>query len=165
MNFNDFQSIKMAGFRGFITVQELWDDFSDIPKERGVYLVINPNHNNTKFIQPGSGGFFKSKDPNLAIVDLQENYIPGAQVVYIGKAGSLTGKATLHSRIIQYLRFGQGKNVGHYGGRLIWQIKNHQELLFCWKRTPQEDPREVEKILLQEFYQQYGSFPFANLMR
>lgn len=163
MTFNNKNSLVENGFEGFLSVQDLWVDRSAIPKVRGVYLVIDPNFQDTQFIDPGVGGFFKGKDPNVDIEVLKSNVVSGAEVVYIGKAGSPTGKATLYSRLGQYLRFGQTKNVGHYGGRFIWQIKKHEELVFCWKTVENGDPREVEKSLLSDFQNQYGKRPLANL--
>jgi len=163
MDFSDFSSISKNGFTGFFTVRDLWADSSQIPKDRGVYLVLNPEHENCKFMLPGVGGFFKGKNPNVSIQELESNHAPGSIVAYIGKAGSLTGKATLQSRLRQYLKFGQGKNIGHWGGRYIWQIKNHQDLVFCWKPTPDQDPRESEKSMISEFSTMYGQRPFANL--
>lgn len=163
MDFNDINSIKRNGFIGFRTVHELWSDKSCIPKIKGAYLVINPTSEKVEFINPGVGGFFKGKDPNVSISVLKSNHVENSQVVYIGKAGSPTGTATLNSRLGQYLRFGETKNVGHWGGRLIWQLKNHSELIFCWKPTPNDDPREIEKQLLNEYIKQFGVRPFANL--
>jgi hypothetical protein len=163
MNFYTKKEIEESGFRGFKTVSELWTNKSSIPKVRGVYLVLNPSYENPEFINPGVGGFFKGKDPNVSIKDLKENYVSNSLVVYIGKAGSSTSQATLHSRLGQYLRFGQTKNVGHWGGRLIWQLKNHAGLEICWKITVNDEPRDVEKQLLNEYIKQFGKRPFANL--
>lgn len=165
MDFNSKNSIKENGFYGFKTVQELWENHSVIPKKKGVYLVINPTFEQTEFINPGVGGFFKGKDPNVSFDELSKNHVENSQVVYIGKAGSLTGNATLKSRLWQFLRFGQTQDVGHWGGRLIWQLKNHPNLVFAWKDTPQTDPRSVEKELIQLFINQFGNLPFANLRR
>ena len=164
MNFNNIESIKDEGFSGFKPVKDLWINKSCIPKEMGVYFVINPYCLNTRFINPGVGGFFKGKDPNVTEKILLENHVEGALVVYIGKAGSPTGSATLNSRLGQYLRFGQTKNVGHWGGRYIWQLKNHAELIFCWKPTPNDDPRAVELYYINLFKAQFGKLPFANLL-
>lgn len=164
MDFSKISKNEKSGFSGFKTVQELWKDKSCIPKIRGVYLVINPKFNNPKFIYPGVGGFFKGKNPNVPIDKLKFNLVLNSQVVYIGKAGSPTGQATLNSRLGQYLRFGQTKNVGHWGGRYIWQFKNHSDLIFCWKPTPKSDPREIEKLLLQNYINEFGRRPFANLI-
>ena len=163
MNFNDINNIKRNVFIGFRTVHELWCDKSCIPKIKGVYLVINPISDKIEFINPGVGGFFKGKDPNVSIAELKSNHVENSQVVYIGKAGNPSGKATLNSRLGQYLRFGETKNVGHWGGRLIWQLQNHSGLIVCWKSTPKENPRDVEKQLLLEYFEQFGTRPFANL--
>ncbi len=163
MNFNDRTEIEKNGFKGFIPVSELWIDKSPIPKIKGVYLIIDPNFKKTEFLSTGVGGFFKGKDPNVSIPELKSNLITNSQVVYIGKAGSPTGQATLNSRLGQYLRFGQTKNVGHWGGRYIWQIKKHSDLIFCWKPTPKDDPREIEKQLLSQYIKNFGGRPFANL--
>ena len=60
------------------------------------------------------------------------------------------------------MRFGQGKDVGHKGGRYIWQIPNSENLVVCWKPT-QEDSRTVEAELIQQFVAEFGKRPFANL--
>lgn len=161
--FNNIESLKEADFTGFKTVEELWNNRSDIPKEKGVYVVINPDFQKPEFINPGVGGFFKNRNPNVSIEELQRNLVQDSPVVYIGKAGSSAGNATLHSRIGQYLQFGRGKKVGHWGGRLIWQFKNHRDLIFCWKLTPENDPRKIEMSLIDEYRRQYGKLPFANL--
>lgn len=163
MDYNNIDKIKNNGFMGFKSVRELWSDRKDIPKVPGVYLVMNPQYDAPEYINPGVGGFFKGRNPNLPIADLEKNHVKYSQVIYIGKAGGSTGKATLHSRIGQYLRFGKTKNVGHWGGRLIWQLRNHPDLIFCWQPTPKDDPREVEKRLLADYINQFGQRPFANL--
>lgn len=163
MNFNDEKDIRKHGFKGFKTINELWNDKSVIPKVKGVYLVINPDLDKTEFISPGVGGFFKGEDPNVSKEELKKNFVPNSKVVYIGKAGSPSNKATLQSRLDQYLKFGQTKNIGHKGGRYIWQLKNHADLVICWKETPEEDPREIEKSLLKDYSDQFGKRPFANL--
>lgn len=164
MDFSNFRDIEEHGYTGFVMVESLWNDKTCIPKTKGVYLVLDPN-GKSDFINPGVGGFFKGKDPNVSLSELNENWVPDSVVVYIGKAGGPTSKATLYSRLGQYLRFGQGKNVGHWGGRLIWQLKTHRDLLLCWKPTPDDDPREVEKLLIDHYEKQYGKQPFANLVR
>lgn len=163
IDLNSINSLKENGFTGFNTVKELWKDRSDIPKGKGVYLVLNPEPNKKEFIFPGVGGFFKGRNPNVSIEILNQEFNPGSLIVYIGKAGSHTGSATLYSRLRQYLRFGQGKKVGHWGGRYIWQLKNYPELIFCWKPTPIDDPRAVEKELIQIYISELNSRPFANL--
>ena len=163
INFNNLSEIKQAGFEGFKTKQELFTDASCIPKIKGVYIVIHPNCK-PSYLQIGTGGFFKRKNPNISIESLQKNWVDKANIIYIGKAGANNGNATLHSRLNQYLKFGQGKNIGHWGGRLIWQLKNSSALIVCWKKLPTEEPREVEAALIQSFIKQFGKRPFANLV-
>ena len=164
IDFNNIASLKQNGFTGFKTVKELWEDRTDIPREKGVYLILNPAYKNTEFISPGVGGFFKGKNPNVLPEELKRNLVPDSLTVYIGKAGSPTGSATLFSRLGQYLKFGQGKKVGHWGGRYIWQLKNHEDLIFCWKPTPDDDPRAVEIKLIKSYQDSFGMRPFANLV-
>jgi hypothetical protein len=59
--------------------------------------------------------------------------------------------------------FGNGKPVGHWGGRYLWQLKNSANLVLCWKATPHSDPGEVEHELIRSFIAHYGALPFANL--
>lgn len=157
------EDLEQAGFKGFNTVESLWDNSSYIPKERGVYLVLRVSDTPCKYLVPGTGGFFKNKNPNIELKELENNWVHNAKVVYIGKAGSLEGSATLHSRLNQYLKFGKGKNIGHWGGRLIWQLKDSSELVICWKPLPSEDPRSAEKELIKAFVMKHGKRPFANL--
>ncbi|NMH26249.1 hypothetical protein [Flavobacterium solisilvae] len=154
---------KKLGFQGFLTIEELQRNSSVIPKSMGIYYVLNLKRGKQRFLNIGTGGFFKDKNPNVSILELEQNWIENTEIIYIGKAGSLDGSATLQSRLKQYLNFGLGKKVGHWGGRYIWQIENSQELLICWKILDKEEPRKVEKDHIELFKKEYGKRPFANL--
>ncbi len=156
MNFNNIEEIKKAGFIGFKKMSELFLDSSMLPDTNGVYLVLNVDCKPGEFLSVGSGGHFKGIDPNISLSELKSNWVENTKVVYIGKATSLK------SRLQQYFGFGQGKNIGHYGGRLIWQIKYSKDLVVCWKSLI-TDPREYEADLIQQFVSIYGCRPFANL--
>ncbi len=162
MNFNDIDEIKKAGFVGFKTMKELFIDSSQLPAIKGVYLVLTLD-NPPAFLQVGTGGHFKGKNPNVLLQELKNNWIDKTIVVYIGKAGSDSSRATLKSRLKQYFGFGQGKNIGHWGGRLIWQLASSHNLVVCWKPLPNEDPRTFEGQLIRDFITQFGNRPFANL--
>lgn len=162
--FTSIDAMKSHGFHGFHTVGELISNTDLIPDQKGVYCVLRTNDAPPEFLERGSGGFFKGKDPNVSLSELKDNWISGTPVVYIGKAGSLSGGANLRKRISQYLKFGQGKDIGHYGGRLIWQLKDAQDLLFCWKPTPSIDPAVIETEMINTFRDVYGDRPFANLV-
>ncbi len=158
MNYRTIEDLKDAGFEGFKSVHELNDNKSAIPDAMGVYMVVYANDFSPEYLSVGTGGHFKGKNPNVSIDELKNNWIEDTCVVYIGKA------TNLRKRLSQYLRFGEGSNVGHWGGRYIWQLKDSRNLLFCWKMTPNENSKDVESALIREFQIYYnGRLPFANL--
>jgi len=161
--FSSIEEIKKKGFLGFVSKAELFADCTAIPKVKGVYLILYAGLKEPAFLEVGCGGFFKGKNPNVSIAELKFKWVPKSQVIYIGKAGGSSSSATLHSRLKQYFAFGQGKAVGHYGGRYIWQLEKPRELIVCWKPTPDEEPRAAESSLMAEFVTQFGKKPFANL--
>ncbi|MBE6236205.1 MAG: hypothetical protein E7112_08235 [Bacteroidales bacterium] len=154
-----FDMIESAGFAGFMPVVELRDSETEsVPDVPGVYMVLRDSGERPDFLARGSGGYFKGKDPNVPLSELSANWVEGAKVLYIGKAKSL------RKRISQYLRFGDGKPVGHWGGRYIWQLADAQELIFCWMPVD-GDPDAVETEMISRFREHYGSRPFANLTK
>ena len=60
---------------------------------------------------------------------------------------------------------GAGEPVGHWGGRLIWQLADSGGLCVAWHTISwSEDARAYEKRLLAQFAARYrGVRPFANL--
>ena len=166
MEYRTIDDLKKAGFEEFRTVEKLKEDLSDIPAVAGVYMVVYQGDGMPEFLENGTGGLKRKKDkngkvkitnPNVPVSELESNWVNGTCVVYIGKA------TTLSKRISQYLRFGDGENIGHWGGRLIWQIKDSKDLQLCWKPVD-TNPREEEKRLIADFKRQYdGKRPFANL--
>ncbi len=164
MKFDSVEGISAAGFSGFVKVSSLRESSGrEIPAEKGVYLVLWLDNSPPKFLPQSTGGHFKGKDPTVSVSELEQKWVKGAKVLYIGKAGTRNGKQTLRKRIRQYLRFGQGKRASHRGGRYIWQLGDSKDLVFCWKPTPDQDPRLVEQALIQGFKTAYGKRPFANL--
>lgn len=158
LDFTDLTNLKEIGFKGFKTKAELFKDSSMLPDACGIYLILSLNQAKPVFLAIGTGGHFKGKDPNVSIEELKKNWIDNAMVVYIGKA------TNLRDRLRQYLRFGQGKNVGHWGGRYIWQLAHSRELVVCWMTTPNDDPGNVEAKLIEAFTNKYASRPFANFV-
>ncbi len=164
MDFNNIAEIKKAGFTGFKKMKELFLDNSEIPREKGVYLILVLDKKTPDFLKIGSGGYFKGRNPNVSFDELKANWIAKTIVIYIGKAGGNGSSQTLQKRLKQYFGFGQGKNIGHQGGRYIWQLKNSGDLIVCWKTTPKAEPADVESKLIQEFKVNYNNHrPFANL--
>jgi hypothetical protein len=127
-------------------------------------LVLRVQEDIPVFLKKSTGGYFKGLDPNVAVNVLTSNWVRGTPVVYIGKAGTPDKKATLRSRLRRFLAFGAGRAIGHWGGRLIWHLPQSENLLVCWKRTPDLPPRDVEKQMIKTFTEAFGNRPFANLM-
>ncbi len=146
-------SLETEGFVG-------WRAFSDLdqhqpPRAPGVY-IIHRAAREPAFLSASQGGWFKGKDPTVSKQVLQLKWVDGASVIYIGKANDL------RARIDQYGKFGAGKPIGHWGGRLIWQMSGCDGHLVAWKETPDQSPRAVEKRMIEDFRTQYGKAPFAN---
>ena len=163
MIFDNIQDIKQDGFRGFLKVKYLMaTECDEVDNRKGVYLVVR-DFDNPVYLSMSVGGHYKSKDPTVPISTLETNWVDDAVVVYIGQAGRGKSKATLRKRLGQYMCFGEGDPVRHWGGRLIWQLDQHKELIVCWKPTGLKDAREVEKKMIADFKGIYGKRPFANL--
>lgn len=153
--------LKLNGFEGFYSVYNLKNNINVIPKDPGIYKILRLTNDAPIFLKKGVGGYFKGRDPNCPIEKLETNWIENEPLMYIGKAGSI--KRNLRRRLNEYMLFGQGKDIGHWGGRLIWQLSDYDELIVCWKILKDIDPRAYEKKFLINFKKVNGKYPFANL--
>jgi len=151
--------LEKAGFVGWRTWDELRDDAAALPSGAATYVVYRSSSSKPVFLSANLGGHFKGKDPTVAVDVLKAKWVPGAHVVYIGKAND-AGR-----RLKQFARFGDGEPVGHWGGRYIWQLADSSELLVAWHAISWEElARDYEKRMLAHFYEAYdGMRPFANL--
>jgi len=148
------RSLEKAGFTGWLPFAAIRT--SGCPTTGGVYVVSYKAASPVAFCEGSCGGWFKGKDPTVTLDALTANWVDGAEVVYIGKADQL------RRRLIQYANFGAGKPVGHWGGRLIWQLPATDRLIVGWKETPGLIPVEVESVLVEQFRRIHGKPPFAN---
>jgi hypothetical protein len=160
---NNFKKMLFEDFHSFKIVRELKQNINSIPDKKGVYLVLFKN-NQPVFLEKSIGGHFKGKDPSVPIEKLESNWISNEEIIYIGQAGGNGSNATLRKRLKQYLEFGSGKPVGHWGGRYIWQLKDSDELVITWKET-REDPYIIESEMIKKFKEKHGERPFANLIK
>lgn len=147
------QNLEKAGFTGWLPFAAI--RASACPTSGGVYVVIFDTDGPVAFTERSCGGWFKGKDPTVTPEALAANWVDDAEVVYIGKADQL------RRRLTQYADFGAGKPVGHWGGRLIWQLPLPDRLIVGWKETPGRIPVEVEAELIASFRQAHGKPPFA----
>src|SRR6185436_17638038 len=95
-------SFKEAGFSGFVSINQLWNDPNSIPNEKGVYVILNPDSSKKQFLQTGVGGHFKGKDPNVTIDQLHSNWVDNSPLLYVGQAGGNHSSATLRKRLKQF---------------------------------------------------------------
>ncbi len=150
--------LEMNKYDGGFSVQELYEcSCSQIPSHSGIYIVKRKSQDIPIFLEEGTGGFFKDKNPNVPFKILEDNWVQNTEVLYIGKAKNLK------ERIRQYVKFGYGFKIGHQGGRYIWQLKDSQELMIYWNVLKDKNPREEEKKSLISFVKHYGKLPFANV--
>ena len=156
--------LRSLGFRGFRTVASLRLRGLDVvPAEPGVYLFLRNGASPPRFRAVGTGGHFKGRDPNVYVSRLTAEWVDDALIVYVGQSGS-GSQGTLRKRIGQMVRFGEGYPVGHWGGRLVWQLQDAEELQICWQTTQDDNPRDVEKELIHAFKSFHeGRRPLANL--
>jgi hypothetical protein len=165
-NFASIDDVRQGGFVGGVAISALRKSVCrEVPDKPGVYLILRLDATTPTFLPIGTGAYKNGTDPNVGVGRLRSKWVEGAIVVNIGRAGAPGRTATLNSRLLDYVRFGQGRNSGHSGGRYIWQLHGSGNLLVCWKPTGKAVPRDVEKRLIAEFEQRYGKIPFANLNR
>lgn len=146
--------LETAGFVGWLPFSAI--RASACPSAGWVYVITHRHDKPVTFVDRSCGGWFKGKDPTVSLDALIANWVDGAETVYIGKANHLK------RRLTQFADFGAGKPVGHWGGRLIWQLPNVEGLLVAWKETPGRVPIEVEAELIDAFRRTHGKPPFAN---
>jgi len=135
----------------------------DVPTQKGVYLIIRYSLGKPNFLEKSVGGYYKGLYPSYRKDDVVSNWVDGARVLYVGKA---SGKKGLRQRLRQFVQFGLGKPVAHRGGRLIWHLKDNQDLTVRWFESGDRDPEEVETTLIKIFKDVHrGKRPFANLQK
>ncbi|MEX2457995.1 MAG: hypothetical protein WD770_03305 [Actinomycetota bacterium] len=151
--------LRDRGFEGFIPFRDLIERILDVPPDAGIYVVVHGFSSAPEFLPESVGGHFKGRNPTVPVDALAAKWVEHAETVYIGKANQL------RRRLREYALYGQGRPIGHQGGRYIWQLPTSAELLVGWKATPDNDPRQAELDLLAEFVDEFGLPPFANLAK
>ena len=157
------EQLQKCGFEGFKTVSELMNNCKDIPKEMGVYVVLRERNEKPVILEKRPFNCQEEKYPSYSKSDLENEWVEGAQIIYIGKAGGLAFKTELNKRLRTYIRFGKGKKAAHGGGRSIWQLADAKDLEVCWRVLSTEEPRDVEEKMISDFCSKHGGKrPFAN---
>jgi hypothetical protein len=160
---DDRTPLESQGFRGFVTIRDLRASaLEQVPDLPGVYVLLRDSEEPPRFRNRSIGGHFK-RDPTVGVDVLDEAWVGTSTVVYIGKAGGPESRSTLRRRLRQYLRFGSGEPIGHWGGRYVWQLQDAEHLVVAWRVTDGLNPEAVEKQMLRDFKAAHGRLPFANL--
>jgi hypothetical protein len=151
--------LTQAGFVG-------WQPWSACPaaldvidsQAGGIYVVYHSGLAPPTYLDRSPAGTFRG-DPSVPRQALDANWVPGARVVYIGKANH----GRLRKRLEEFADFGRGGTRRHWGGRLIWQLDLSGELLVAWQVLPREIvAKSVESQMIATFRADWGKAPFAN---
>ena len=158
------QTLKADGFTGFRPLGDL--DINRIPQKPGIFAVLSLEGNTPQFLAKSTAGIFKKKDPTLKADAVAAEWVDGADVLYVGKAGpGSKGNRGLRRQIQEFVDFGKGKPPGHWDGRLIWQLATAGSLIIAWKELPVEQLNAAEAGCHAAFVEEYGRLPFANLVQ
>ena len=159
MNSFTRQALAREGFGGFLTFDQLRRCIGEVPAKGGVYLVIRDVKTPVAFLGSNPGGRFKGRDPTAALDALAAKWIAGCELVYVGKGDNI------QRRLKQYADFGDGRPIGHWGGRYIWQLADSDRLLVAWMTCGSDETAAMmEARLLRRFKAEHGGrLPFANI--
>jgi hypothetical protein len=161
MNRKTLKSDGFAGFRSFDSLEII-----RVPQGTGVFAVLRPNEFEPHFLKRSTAGVFKKKIPTLPADAIWAEWVDGADILYIGKAGSGSkGNRGLRIQIKEFLDFGRGLPPGQWDSRLIWQLTHTDELILAWKELPAEEVSQAEAAYHAAFVADHGRLPFANLVQ
>ena len=154
--------VDLSGFTGLVPFAEL--PTAGVPTGPGVYVIVRTTDDPPTFLDVSPAGHFKGKDPTVPVDELQQLWVPGTRVVYIGKANhGGTRRRGLCKRLDEFRRFGAGEPIGHSGGRRIWQLADHTDLLVGWRETEDTEAAAIETAMIAQFRAHHGRLPFANM--
>jgi hypothetical protein len=161
-DFGSVAGLRAMGFEGFGSVRDLRrDDCRSLPRENGVYVLVRAREGEPRFNGRGTAAFWRGQNPNVKVEELAAKWVPGAIVMYVGRAAGTGVRGKLQQRVKRMLRFGEGKNVAHWGGRYVWQLADAYDLQVAWKAC--KDAVRQEVSLLNSFEAKHAALPFANL--
>src|SRR5688572_20742329 len=107
--FESVAALRAVGFVGFVKVAELVATrCGPVPAAPGVYVIIRRALDLPVFLPANPAGRLRGRDPSLPAAELNAAWVPGAIVLYLGKAGGAATRATLRTRLSAYLRHGRG---------------------------------------------------------
>ena len=156
------QDLGTRGFSGFVPVHRLGPDPGEVPSLSGVYVVIRTTDAPPEYRETSPGSWFKGKNPTVSISELAKQWVLGATTLYFGSGVDLRARVGL---LADFSRGGRSSSVFHWGGRLLWQLKDAQDLQVAWKEVPPDHHKTEQRDLVDEFEAAFDSMPFANLRK
>ena len=126
---------------------------------KGVYLVVRPDSFQNVVFKSNSDAFwFKGKNPTVSLDKLLDKWVDDA-ILYIGKH-----EKSVRKRMQEHIVFWKGNRATAWGGRVIAQIENYEELEMWY--LPCDNPKQMERNLLDVFCGMHDKkLPFANFRR
>lgn len=156
-------ALRAAGFEGFATVVALREAAAEgVPAETGVWVVVRDIEAPPRFMPKSWAATWRGMDPTEPADALAARWVAGAAVLYVGTAPGSGVRARLQQRIKRFLRFGAGRNVGHWSGRRIWQLSGNAGLRIGWKCVAEGGVDAEAARMLAAFESRHGALPFAN---
>lgn len=153
--------LRARGFRGFVRVRDLYLNRRLPLSTPGVYVVVRESPAPPSFLPVSPASWFKGRDPSVPIALLEQEWVPDAHSLYIGSGCDLQDRIGL---LLDFSKAGRVRSVFHWGGRLLWQLADSDDLVVGWREEPRGRSSE-ERDLTDEFSRSYGRLPFANLKR
>jgi len=155
--------LREQGFEGFVTFSALRaDGAASVPVAPGVWVVVHEPVALPHFLPRSTAPAWRGQEPTLPPDALAARWVPHACVLYVGVAPGAGVRHLLRQQVKRFLRFGDGRNVAHWGGRAIWQLAGAGSLRVAWRVAPPDGVRAAAAGLLRAFEEHHGMRPFAN---
>jgi hypothetical protein len=152
--------IDLGGFSTPVTIRWLRENrCSGLPPKAGVYVVIRDTSVAPTFLKISGAGWFKDRDPSYGLDVVQEGWVDGARIVYVGMSAAEGG---LKERVSRLVSFAYGKRASHSGGRMLWHLSDWESLQLRWLTCAKAEANPRETTLISQFRRVHETRPFGN---
>lgn len=160
--------LQLFGFQGFDLLSN-WDTeqiFARYGRDiEGVYVVARESMATPRF----KDEFHHRPRPKVwTDGEAAQRWVEGVQTLYFGKGPLRSPKPNgkrdgLANRIEELRAHGLERGSNHYGGKLLWQLADSEDLLLGWKPVKEGTSGQVESGLILGFKRLIGQQPYANV--